>query len=99
VLPNCDDSPSKRLWLDQGWRERAYAPEELYDLIFDPNEAADRARDPSCADALQEMRDRLDAWMRETDDPLLRGPVPAPSGARYNDANGLSPNDPPLTVP
>ena len=29
--------------------------------------------------------------MRDTDDPLLRGPVPAPPEARVNDPDGLSP--------
>ncbi len=25
VLPNCDDSPSKSLWIENGWRERPVA--------------------------------------------------------------------------
>jgi len=32
--------------------------------------------------------------MERTDDPLLRGPVPAPPGAVVNDVDGLSPNEP-----
>lgn len=32
--------------------------------------------------------------MRETDDPLRRGPVPAPRGAVVNGPDGLSPNEP-----
>jgi len=98
VLPNCDDSPSKRVWLEHGWRERPYAREELYDLVFDPHEACNRAGDPACAEALEDMRARLDAWMKATDDPLLKGPVPAPSGAKCNDPDGDSPNDPVLVV-
>jgi len=99
VLPNCDDSPSKALWMEHNWRERAYAKEELYDLIFDPQEACNRAADPAYGKALQEMRARLDQWMRTTDDPLLRGPVPAPSGAKVNDPDGTSPGDSLLQVP
>ncbi len=99
VLPNCDDSPSKSHWLEHGWRDRRYAREELYDLVFDPNEACNRADDPACEEALNDLRRRLHAWMDATDDPLLRGPVPAPSGAKYNDPDGLAPNDPTLTVP
>ena len=95
VLPNCDDSPSKDVWLEHGWRERPVAPEQLHDLAFDPNESHNLAGDPATAAVLDEMRGRLDRWMRATDDPLLRGPVPAPPGARVNDPDGLSPSEPP----
>jgi len=46
------------------------------------------------AEALAEMRARLERWMRATDDPLLRGPLPAPPGAIANDPDGLSPRGP-----
>jgi N-sulfoglucosamine sulfohydrolase len=94
VLPNVDDSPSKDLWLAHGWREQPVASEQLYDLIFDPNESHNRAGDPALAAALDEMRARLDTWMRATGDPLLDGPVPLPPGAVANDPDGLSPNEP-----
>ncbi len=93
VLPNCDDSPSKEVWMENGWRTRPPAMEQLYDLAFDPNEAHNLADDPASAEVLAEMRSRLDRWMRDTDDPLLRGPVPAPPGARVNDPNGTSPTE------
>jgi len=99
VLPNCDDSPSKDVWLAHGWRDRPPALEQLYDLIFDPNEARNLAADPAMSEVLDEMRARLDRWMRATNDPLLHGPVPAPSGARVNDPDGLSPNEPTQAVP
>ena len=67
--------------------------EQLYDLVFDPNEACNRAEDPSMAGVLRDMRGRLDDWMRTTDDPLLKGPVPAPSGARVGNPDGVSPSD------
>jgi len=98
VLPNCDDSPSKDVWLRADWRERTIAREQLYDLWFDPNEAHNLADDPEQAAVLREMRQRLERWMRETDDPLLRGPVPAPHGARVNDPDGLSPRETPILV-
>ena len=39
MLANIDDSPSKDLLLAHGLAERDAAAEELYDLVFDPNEA------------------------------------------------------------
>jgi len=94
VLPNCDDGPSKDVWLEHGWRNWHLATEQLYDLILDPNETCNLARDPSARAVLEDMRGRLERWMRATDDPLLRGPIPAPPGARVNDPDGLSPREP-----
>jgi len=94
VLPNCDDSPSKTLWLENGWRQRAVPEEALYDLIFDPGEQGNLAGDRSSERTLAEMRGRLDAWMRRTEDPLLRGPVAAPAGAKVNPVDGTSPQEP-----
>ncbi|MBC7234945.1 MAG: sulfatase [Chloroflexi bacterium] len=100
VLPNCDDSPSKALWMDHGWAERAPAAEQLYDLIFDPNETNNLAADPALTGVLADMRGRLQRWMERTDDPLLKTrAVPAPSGAEINDPDGLSPREPTHTAP
>ena len=96
VLPNCDDGPSKTLWMDAGWRDIPPDEEMLFDLIFDPHEAHNLVGNPRVAAVLADMRARLDAWMRETDDPLLHGPVPAPEGAVVNDVDGVSPRDRPL---
>ncbi len=94
VLPNCDDSPSKSLWLEQGWQQKQFASEELYDLVFDPNEQANLAA--SNPGVLKEMQGRLEAWMKRTNDPLLRGPVKAPAGAKVNPVDGISPKDTPV---
>jgi arylsulfatase A-like enzyme len=99
VLPNCDDGPSKDVWLQSGWANRPPAQEQLYDLAFDPNECHNLAGDPAMAEVLTEMRSRLERWMRATDDPLSRGPVSAPRGVRLNDPDGLSPNEPVSVVP
>jgi hypothetical protein len=71
--------------------------EQLYDLLFDTDEADNLAEDPSRGGVLAEMRERLEAWMRETDDPLLKGPVMPPEGAMINQPNQVSPDDP-LTI-
>ncbi len=98
VLANCDDSPSKDLWVDAGWGERVVPREQLYDLVLDPAEGSNLAGDPSSGEALEEMRGRLDAWMRETDDPLLDGPVEPPPGASFNEQWQVSPDEPVRTV-
>ena len=97
-LPNCDDGPSKTLWLENGWREQAIAQEQLYDLMFDPNEVRNLAADPASGKILSEMRGRLDRWMKTTSDPLLSGPAPAPKGALANDPEGTSPREEPRVV-
>lgn len=94
VLANCDDSPSKDVLIRHGWMERSRPLEQLYDLVFDPNEACNMANDLSMAVVLEDMRTRLDDWMFKTDDPLLRGPVAAPPGAELNDPAHLSPSYP-----
>lgn len=95
VLPNCDDSMSKDLWVAAGWRTQQVDSEQLYDLIFDPQERHNLVADASYAPVRQELRQRLDHWMRATADPLLSpGLPPAPSGATVNDADGVSPQEP-----
>jgi arylsulfatase A-like enzyme len=99
IVSNVDDSPSKTLWVEHGWRNRAVPREQLYDLLFDPHEAHNLADDPGARAALQDMRGRMDRWMNSTADPLLNGPVPAPSGAKLNRPDQLSFTEPRFTVP
>jgi len=95
TLPNCDDSVSKDVWLQAGWAEQRIDQERLYDLIFDPNETNNLAGQATMQTILQDMRDRLDRWMKETNDPLLTNQVvPAPAGTVANDPAGLSPREP-----
>ena len=94
VLPNCDDSPSKDLWMEYGWRTKLLPREDLYDLMLDPAERSNLASDSASKPVLEEMRGRLNAWMQRTNDPLLKGPVPLPPGAKVNRAGGISPKEP-----
>jgi arylsulfatase A-like enzyme len=94
VLPNTDDGPSKELLLRYGWHEREIPAEQLYDLVFDPNEAHNLAPDPAYSDVLADLRRRLETWMRETDDPLLAGHVDPPQGVDINQPDQRSATDP-----
>ncbi|HEX2714054.1 MAG TPA: sulfatase [Candidatus Acidoferrales bacterium] len=85
VLVNCDGGPSKDLWVEHDWGQRVVDREELFDLIFDPNETRNVISDASLRTVAGEMRARLDRWMHATDDPLLHGPVKAPAGAKVRD--------------
>jgi arylsulfatase A-like enzyme len=99
VLSNVDDGASKNLLIAEGWRQRPQRAESLYDLVFDPTESCDLSQDPKYAGVLEQMRGRLDAWMKETNDPLLSGSVPARSGYILNPVDGLSPQEKPDPVP
>jgi len=94
VLANCDDSASKELLVEAGWGEEVVPEEQLYDLILDPQEGRNLSGRESRAEVLEEMRARLERWMRETGDPLLEGPVEPPVGAAVNEQWQLSPDDP-----
>jgi len=93
VLPNCDDGESKSLWLAHGWRDQSLSEESLFDLVFDPNETANLVKDSKYKPVLTDLRKRLAHWMKETNDPLLKGPVPYPAGAIMNNPDSLSPGD------
>jgi arylsulfatase A-like enzyme len=94
VLCNCDDGESKEVLVAAGWGERVVPRERLYDLILDPGEGDNLAANPEYAGVLAELRERLEDWMRETEDPLLDGPIPLPPGATVNEQWQISPDDP-----
>ena len=94
MLPNTDDSPTKDLLLADGWGDVELPREALHDLRFDPVEAHNLIDAPHLADIADGLRTRLEDWMRETEDPLLDGPVPAPEGAEINGPDQISPAEP-----
>jgi N-sulfoglucosamine sulfohydrolase len=99
VLANCDDSPSKTLLIEAGWAQRPVAFEQLYDLVFDPNEANNLAVHPAYQDVLGELRESLARWMEVTEDPLLHGDPEPPPGAEVNSPDQLSASEPVTVVP
>ena len=93
VLANCDDSDTKDLLVESGWGKQIVPEEQLYDLILDPNESRDLSSSPDCATTLADLRERVNAWMEETDDPLRHGPIDPPPGAIVTPQGALSPLD------
>lgn len=94
VLANCDDSGTKELLVEAGWGAQEVPEEQLYDLVLDPQEGQNLAGDPARAGVVAELRERLEAWMRDTEDPLLDGPIAPPEGAIVNEQSQVSPDDP-----
>jgi N-sulfoglucosamine sulfohydrolase len=100
IICNVDDSPSKDVWLREGWQDRqGPVREQLYDLFFDPQETNNLAEEPTQASTMEEMRRNLHGWMEEVGDPLFDGPIQPPSGVRINAPTDLSPHDEPKIVP
>ncbi len=92
VMANCDDSPSKTLWVEHGWGDLPMAEECLFDVVLDPIEHRNLVDDERYAQPLQQMREALDTWMRDHADPLLEGFVEPPVDARINDFHTASPS-------
>lgn len=98
VLANTDDGPSKHLLLAAGWAEREIPKEQLYDLLYDPNEANNLVEDPDYAAVLADLRARLETWMRDTEDPLLAGHVDPPPGVEINLPDQRSATEPTIRI-
>ncbi len=89
--PNVDPGPTKTLLLARGAFDRPRPREMLFDLAADPLEQRNLADDPACRSVLEDMRARLERWMRTTGDPLLSGFVPLPPGARVTPIHAIDP--------
>lgn len=50
--------------------------EELFDLENDPTETVNLSGNPEFQSVKKTLSDRLDRWMEETEDPILRGEIP-----------------------
>lgn len=85
-------SPGKPIMMEPGaihrfgarlieqWYSAPVPREELYDLESDPDEFSNLAMNPRYDAVRRDLRQRLTATLRESNDPLLLGPVPDPAG-------------------
>jgi hypothetical protein len=75
--------------------------EELYDLVFDPNEQNNLAgsQQQIAQAALKDLRRQLDQWMKQTRDPLLNGSVPLVEGGHIMPQDADSPKGLSVYVP
>lgn len=93
--PNVDNGYTKD-WYRQHRPEVFREPrpaELLYDLRSDPLERENLATHPEYALVLARLRAMLERWMRDTEDPLLRGHVAPPEGAQVTPSRMWSPNE------
>jgi len=95
VKPNIDDGPSKQFLLKEAALADCPAEplEALYDLYYDPSEKENLIDLPSHRDIAIEFRGRLEAWMKQTGDPLFTDPRPKVPGAKVNRQDGLHVSD------
>lgn len=68
---------TRRHYWKNAWR-RTNMEEALYDLEKDPLEMNNVADDPAYTKVKDDLKRTLVTWMRDTQDPLLDGPVPSP---------------------
>jgi len=59
------------------------ADEELYDLKFDPNEQINLIQMPEYKNIADDLRIRLDLWLKNTYDPILQGKVNPQPQVKY----------------
>jgi len=67
------DDPGMKVLFEASFGKRP--SEELYDLKSDPDQIVNLAADPRFAQAKAGLRARVDAWMRETNDPRAADPA------------------------
>ncbi|HZG85412.1 sulfatase [Paenibacillus sp.] len=82
VPVNLDQSAMKTFVVEHGLLMRTRPKEMLFDLYLDPVERVNLAEDAQHQAVKEELAERLAHWMKETDDPILRGPVPLPEGGK-----------------
>lgn len=90
---NVDNSFTKELFKSMGYFDTIRPFELFFDLVKDPLEKHNLINDPEYRQIVEQFRNDLIRWMKETDDPLLYGPVNVPEGCRVSVPWGYNPED------
>lgn len=94
VGPNTDNGLSKQYLMDYGFVNRKRKSRfALYDLLFDPNEMSNLTGRAEYQETENDLKKRLHSWMKDTDDPLLKGEISRPEGAIVNIKSGIHPEE------
>ncbi len=81
-MRNIDGGISKTQFLENGFSQLENDSEELYDLFFDPNERNNLINDPAYEKIYKELKAKLLDNMKNTEDPLLNGPIIPPDDSK-----------------
>ncbi|MCX7916939.1 MAG: sulfatase [bacterium] len=79
--PNVDPSFSKEYFRKLGYFDRLRPFEMFFDLEKDPLERENLIDRPEYKKIIEELKNKLLLWMKETEDPILYGPVFPPENA------------------
>lgn len=93
IVAHWDGSPSKDVFVEQGWARRRLEHEQLFDLLYDPQKSHNLIAEVEAKDAAADVRRRLESWMKSTNDPLLEGPVAPPEGAVVSNPDDMDSYD------
>lgn len=92
VPSNIDDSLSKSFIFDHGYMEGKRDRDMLFDLYLDPVERVNLVKDEKYSIVYKDLLKRLNKWMEETADPLLKGKVEKQPGTIVNKLTSMSPS-------
>src|SRR6056297_1161720 len=93
VPSNIDDSLSKDFVLSSGYLDQKRDEEMLFDLYLDPQEKNNLIDDRKYQKTYEKLKNKLNKWMQDTDDPLLEGKVKRPKNTVVNKLSSLSAED------
>lgn len=92
LLSNIDDSLTKDAWLKNGCNDLLPPEFELYDLERDQQQLNNVAGHSNYREIRAELEADLQAWMEESEDPLLQGIVKRPLNSIINHPDSTSPH-------
>ena len=93
VPSNISNNTVKGFMVDHGFLNQKIDTEMLFDLYLDPVERVNLVNNSLYSEVFEELSDRLSNWMKETNDPLLKGTVERPVGVKVNKRTSQHPGD------